>query len=314
MMNDAHSILLTIDVEDWFQVENFKRWIPFSSWDSRDLRVENNVHRFLDLFDSFATEKLDCRHETRHRLLNPESASAPGFLKGKPKATFFVLGWVAARLPHLVREIHARGHEIASHGYSHTVCYRQSQYELSRDLAGSKKFLEDLIGASVKGYRAPSFSINEEVLRLIAAAGYEYDSSYNSFDLHGRYGSIKIQSSHRKGIGLKISERLWELPISNITIGGQVFPVGGGAYFRLIPFRLFRMFVRWILRREKAYLFYIHPWEVDPAQPRVNEALAFYKFRHYVNLERTYPKLCKLICSFGNCRFVSCREYLKDLY
>ena len=137
------SILITIDVEDWFQVENFKQHIPFSSWDSRELRVEKNTHRLLDLFDSTALHNQQPTTNNTH----PK----------KLCATFFVLGWLAERLPNLIREIHSRGHEVASHGYRHNLCNLESKEDLRKDLIKSKKLLEDIIGSPVVGYRAQVF-------------------------------------------------------------------------------------------------------------------------------------------------------------
>ncbi len=276
----VHNILITVDVEDWFQVENFKTWIPFSSWPNRELRVEKNTHNLLDL--------LDFR-----------------------QATFFILGWIAERLPGLVREIHARGHEVASHGYNHRMCNQESPDILKKDLTESKKRLEDIIGSAVTGYRAPSFSINENVLKIIEGCGYQYDSSFNSFAMHGRYGNVDLSLSQKEGIAVKVSKQFYEIPVSNLNIGKSVFPLGGGGYFRLIPFPLFKQGIRKILKQEKTYLFYMHPWEIDPDQPRVKEASASYKFRHYNNLKKTESKLSALFETFGYARFMTCRQYLK---
>ncbi|MEA1901839.1 MAG: XrtA system polysaccharide deacetylase [Thermodesulfobacteriota bacterium] len=298
-------ILITIDVEDWFQVENFKQYIPFSSWDSYELRVEKNTHKIFDLLDS--------------QQSNPTN----------PKATFFILGWIAERLPHLVREIHARGHEVASHGYTHNLCNQQSHEELKTDLADSKKMLEDIISAPIYGYRAPSFSIDKDILKIIQDCGYLYDSSYNSFSMHGRYGQLSLSQNGRKGIAFQIpktdhatstkasiinhqSSILYELPISNIKLWNHIFPFGGGAYFRLIPCFLFRMGVKSILNSEKTYLLYLHPWEIDPEQPRVNNASTFFKFRHYVNLNKTASKLASFIETFKECGFITCHHYLEQ--
>ncbi len=188
----SYNILLTIDVEDWFQVENFKTWIPFSSWPTRELRVEKNTHRLLDLFDTIK--------------LQPSATSYEPGCSGNPKATFFILGWIAERLPNLVREIHARGHEVASHGYYHNRCDEQSFDELKKDMNDSKKFLEDMIGSPVFGYRAPSFSINNEVLKIIEDCGYLYDSSYNSFSMHSRYGHVDFSGNEKKGIAIQIAD------------------------------------------------------------------------------------------------------------
>jgi polysaccharide deacetylase family protein (PEP-CTERM system associated) len=325
-------ILITIDVEDWFQVENFKQCIPFSSWDKCELRVETNTHRLLDLLDS------------QHPGMSiPETVSSIQYPASgiQIRATFFVLGWLAERLPHLVREIHARGHEVASHGYYHNLCDQESCHALKKDLSDSKKLLEDIIGATVLGYRAPSFSINHHVLRLIEDCGYLYDSSFNSFNLHSRYGRMNLSKNDRQGIAIEISNTqstsivgqnptsqatnevssmqhpgpstFFELPISNFSLGRHVLPWGGGGYFRLIPFPLFKLGVESILAREGAYVLYLHPWEIDPNQPKVNGASAFFKFRHYVNLDKTLSKISLLTKAFSNCTFTTCRRYLEEI-
>jgi len=289
-MNPSNSvILITVDVEDWFQVENFKQYIPFSSWPSYELRVEKNTHRLLDLFD------------TSSATHNPI------------KATFFILGWIGERLPHLVREIFARGHEVASHGYSHGLCVERSERDLKEDLCDSKKLLEDIIGKPTYGYRAPSFSISNDILKTIEECGYLYDSSFNSFGIHDRYGRIALSADGQNGIATRISETFYELPVSNIKLGKSVLPWGGGGYFRLIPLLLFRLGVQSILKKEHAYLFYIHPWEVDPEQPKVNEAPSFFRFRHYNNLSGTYKKLKGFIESFKEHRFISCGRYIEEI-
>jgi len=295
---DRH-IIFTVDLEDWFQVENLKQEISFTSWSSRELRVEENTHRILDLLDS----------------MRQKGASGP------LQATFFVLGWIAERLPHLVREIYSRGHEVASHGYFHRCCNESPSEDLEKDLVDSKNLLEDIIGDRIYGYRAPSFSINDDVLEIIKACGYQYDSSYNSFALHGRYGKVDLSGYPRKGIAMKLSENFYEIPISNLklckrmnsfkTIQNLIVPWGGGGYFRLIPLFIFRLGVQSILKREDAYLFYIHPWEMDPGQPRIGTIPAFYRFRHYVNLSRTRYKISALFSHMKGCNFVTCRDYLK---
>jgi polysaccharide deacetylase family protein (PEP-CTERM system associated) len=309
-MIDRHHILLTIDVEDWFQVENFKPWIPFSSWSSHELRVEKNTHRILNLLDSVELQPSAISHQ-------------PGCSRN-PKATFFVLGWIAKRLPHLVREIQGRGHEVASHGYYHTLCEVETPEALKRDLTDTKKLLEDILGAPVFGFRAPSFSISHEILKVIADCGYLYDSSYNSFAMHGRYGRMDFSQNGNKGIAFRIpttqepaassqqpaANVFFELPISNWQLGQHVAPWGGGAYFRLIPSPLFKLGVRSILKDKGAYLFYMHPWEIDPKQPRVDEAPSFFKFRHYTNLGKTESKLSSLFDGFNYCSFTTCYDYL----
>ena len=318
-------ILLTIDVEDWFQVENFKPWIPFSSWPSRELRVEKNTHRLLDLFDSVDSKG----SETKKSCQSGKSCQK---FEGV-KATFFILGWLAKRLPNLVREIHARGHEVASHGYNHKLCYQQSEEELKKDLTESKKLLEDITGVPVLGFRAPNFSINDDALIIIEDCGYRYDSSYNSFAMHGRYGKLNLLSNSTKGMAINISEpqhpsipasqlpsakakmrsSVYELPISNLKIKNYELPWGGGGYFRLIPFTLFIAGINSILSKNNGYVFYIHPWEIDEDQPRVNDASAFYKFRHYINLRNTHQKLSMLITKLQAHRFISCSQYLNEM-
>lgn len=285
-------VILTIDVEDWFQVENLKGSIPFETWDSRELRVEKNVHGLLDLFDSV---KICGSGETQ-----------------KTGATFFILGWLAERLPHLVREISDRGHEVASHGYLHHLCSRLSDVELLSDLKKSKALLEDITGLPVLGYRAPSFDIRMETLSLIESAGYGYDSSYNSFSGHGRYGKVDFASFEQRGLAFRLSDSFYELPVSNLRLGGRIIPWGGGGYFRMIPSALFHAGVREIIRKEGAYLFYTHPWEFDPAQPRVNDIPLTFKFRHYINLDKTHKKFSDFLVSFNDAAFYTSGDYLKQ--
>ncbi len=287
VINSKKSILITVDVEDWFQVENFKPWIPYSTWSERKLRVEKNTHKLLDIFDT------------------------AGSTHNPVKATFFTLGWIAKRMPHLIREIHNRGHEVASHGYYHKRCDRQTAAELKQDLTAAKKILEDILGAQVYGYRAPNFSINNDVLKIIQECGYKYDSSYNSFGLHGRYGHLTLPGGGSNGSAVKITNDFYEIPVSNLKIGTRIIPLGGGGYFRLIPLNLFKQGVKKILQKENAYIFYMHPWEIDHTQPRVRQASAMYKFRHYVNLRRTAPRLAKIIQGFSMYSFVTCRRYLE---
>ena len=231
----------------------------------------------------------------------------------KLRATFFVLGWLAERLPHLVREIRNRGHEIASHGFEHCLCGECSEDDLTKDLGRSKKLLEDIIAGGVYGYRAPSFSIDEHILSLIKDAGYTYDSSYHSFSRHGRYGRLNLSGNGRHLIKVSAENTFYELPVSNLTLAGRVLPWAGGGYFRLVPFTVFKRGIQAILEKDGVYVFYMHPWEIDPEQPRVEEAPASFKFRHYVNLNKTFTKLQKLLKAFGHCRFITCSDYLKEV-
>jgi polysaccharide deacetylase family protein (PEP-CTERM system associated) len=369
-----YHILLTIDVEDWFQVENLKSAIPFESWPTRELRVERNTHKLLDLFDEVKVENTaDSRQNTEGEGQTPTSCNTKqrttyngqqttasnqqSAVSGRAlevnnkssesckscltssspriRATFFVLGWIGERLPNLVREIHSRGHEVASHGLHHKLSVGYEPQALRRDLENSKKLLEDIVGGSISGYRAPSFSIDESVLRLIGESGYRYDSSLNSFTAHGRYGIISSNGRPRKGIAILLNRqaasenrKFYELPISNLPLFSfpilgtlahfrhfrhSTLPWGGGAYFRLMPFWLFKRGAQRIMNQDKAFLFYIHPWEVDPEQPRVKGISLFHRFRHYTNLKKTYSKLSSFLENFSHCRFVSCTQYLKEL-
>ena len=278
------AILFTIDVEDWFQVENFSSYIKRSEWEHLPARVAQNTLTILDLLQ-------DCGENI--------------------KATFFVLGWVAERFPDLIREISKRGHEIASHGQSHEMCTRLDPQSLLSDLIRSKHVLEDITGAEVKGYRAPSFSISDDTLRLIMKAGYAYDSSYNSFSRHGRYGSITINDQPTSGIAIRIASDFFEIPISNLELGGQTIPWGGGGYFRLLPFSIFKKGIQRILANHLTYMFYIHPWEIYPEQPRVKQAKGLSAFRHYLNLDRILSRLRRMISTFKDCEFITCSQYIK---
>ncbi len=274
-------------MEDWFQVENFKSYIPFSAWSDCELRVETNTLRILDLLDGF-----DFR----------------------PRATFFILGWIADKCPDLVREIFRRGHEVASHGRDHHLCRNLTPSQLFDDLKASKDRLESIIDSPVQGFRAPSFAIDDVVLQTIAQAGYTYDSSYNSFSAHGRYGSIDLTHAEKKQAAYQISDRFFELPISNLKIRDTVIPLGGGGYFRLFPFALFSLGMTSILKKNRAFVFYAHPWEFDPGQPRVDQASRGFKFRHYTNLHKTESKLKAMLDRFKDLRWMTCSDYLKDLF
>ena len=335
-LKSAQFFLITIDVEDWFQVENFKPWIPFETWPQRELRVEKNVHRLLDLFDSISLPPLTSKST---HLVYPDDSPTNG-VPESPKATFFVLSWIAEKLPQLVREIAERGHEVASHGCYHDLPSKMATRELRHDLIESRRRLEEITGTPVRGYRAPSFAIDDNILQAIAASGYCYDSSYNSFRFHGRYGQISLNGKSKYGIAHKISEKFYELPVSNLNIktlirafltlcdkkGEKVnstasyqrviqykslfIPWGGGSYFRLIPFQLFKAGVDAILKNDGTYMLYFHPWEIDPHQPKVKSASFNRKFRHYTNLKKTKFRLQRLIENFSRCRFVTCSNYL----
>jgi polysaccharide deacetylase family protein (PEP-CTERM system associated) len=290
------TILLTIDVEDWFQVENLRPVFPPETWDHQELRVEQNTNNLLDLLDSIT--------------LNPTQTNPTNPVH--PKATFFILGWIAKRCPSLVKAIASRGHEVASHGNNHLMCNQLNHNDLKEDLSQSKKLLEDITGNKVNGYRAPNFSINDTALNLVQSCDYKYDSSYNNFSKHGRYGTITLNGNPKTGTALKINKNFIELPISNLTIGRQIIPWGGGGYFRFFPPQLFKAGIQRILKKTGAYIFYMHPWEIDADQPRTNQVNRLSAWRHYLNLSKTHNRLKNMIKTFSHCNFPTCSRYLMN--
>ena len=287
-----NTILLTFDIEDWFQVENLRPWFPPSTWDNQELRVEKNTHKILDLLDSI-------------ELLNTSKSKEPTH----PKATFFVLGWLAQRLPKLVREIQNRGHEIASHGFNHLMCNQMNTSEFKEDLSRSKQILEDITGEEVTGYRAPNFSINDLSIQLIQNCGFKYDSSYNDFSKHGRYGYISINGQNNSKTKCYIANNFVELKITNLKIANQTIPWGGGGYFRLFPPLVFNSGVKKIIEKNHTYMFYLHPWEIDPKQPRI-KTKSTQTWRHYLNLKKTQTRLYDFITTFNSCNFPTCNQYI----
>jgi len=258
---------LTIDVEDYFHVSAFAPYIARSSWDSWPCRIEQNIDRVLQLLAS--------------RGVN---------------ATFFTLGWIAERYPEMVRRIVSGGHELASHGYAHERAATQGPDPFFADVALAKAVLEDIVGTEVQGYRAPSFSINDDNLwayECLAKAGYRYSSSVYPIR-HDHYGAPgRSRFAHLASAGVL------EVPIATVRLFRTNLPAGGGGYFRLMPYAL----SRWLIRRvndadEESAVFYFHPWEIDPEQPRVKEADPKARFRHYVNLERTATRLQLLLADF----------------
>jgi polysaccharide deacetylase family protein (PEP-CTERM system associated) len=260
--------VLSVDVEDWFHVENLRAAVPRETWGSLQLRVERNVDRMLELM-----------HEA-----------------GDARATFFVLGWVAERCPGIVRRIAGAGHEVASHGYGHELLPALSPAALREDVERSKALLEELASAPVRGYRAPSFSITDWALPVLQEAGFLYDSSVFATVAHGRYGRVSGVGAHDPVV--ELSTGFFEVGISCVTVGRLALPWGGGGYFRLLPYPVFRQGVAHIRRRRRPYVFYIHPWEIDPGQPHVNGIPLSYRFRHYVGLARCESRLKALLAEF----------------
>lgn len=278
--------LITIDLEDWFQVENLRPIFPHEVWNSCEYRVEKSTDTLLRLFDE----------------------------KGI-KATFFVLGWVAERSPSLIRRIVSEGHEVASHGHDHSLLNEKDQSGLRKDISRSKALLEDIIGMRVLGYRAPSFTISNTLLMTLKELGFLYDSSLNDFGLHGRYGRLDLEGFKRveeKGGFYKL-DGILEIPVTNLRLGQrQVIPWAGGGYFRLIPGWIFNQGIRQILRKKGHYVFYCHPWEFDPSQPRIRELRWDRRFRHYVGIKRTLTKLERLLDNLHSmgAKFTTCMSAL----
>lgn len=279
--NNTKTILITVDTEDWFQVENLRTVFPQSRWDSCELRVHENINKLLDLFE-----------------------------RCNVRATFFILAWVAEKLPQVVRDIKFRGHEIASHGFSHNLCSDLSDVDLREDLYQSKTILEDLIGEPVIGYRAPNFSITDYLIEVLGDLNFKYDSSYNDFSHNKRYGRPDRPFQESSSGILTAENGIFEIPLSNLKLGQYAIPWAGGGYFRFWPTPVFEWGVRRILENKSCYVFYCHPWEIDVHQPRVGNLAVFNRFRHYLNLDKTLRKLRHFISNFNDCEFISCSEYL----
>ena len=260
---------MTIDVEDYFQVSAFAPHIARDSWDHQECRIERNMDRILTMLEEHGAH-----------------------------ATFFTLGWVAERYPALVRRIVAGGHELASHGYAHLRASDQTPTEFRDDVSRAKKLLEDIGGVEIKGYRAPSFSIGTQnlwALDTLLDTGYQYSSSIYPI-AHDHYG---MPDAPRFAFRAGKDKRLLEVPVTTINFMKRNFPASGGGYFRLLPYG----FSRWSLRRvnEKdgqSCVFYFHPWEIDPDQPRPSGINLKTRFRHYVNLSRTEGRIRALLKDF----------------
>lgn len=262
--------VFTVDVEDYFQVSAFEKHVRRDQWGQWESRVVSNTHRILQLLD---------RHHVR--------------------ATFFVLGWVAQRHPRLVREIHACGHEIGSHGYWHRLVYQQTPEEFRTDLRRSRDALQETLGRPVTAYRAASFSITRQslwALEILVEEGFLADSSVFPIR-HDRYGIPDAEPGpHRLETP---AGSLWEFPPSVARFAGMNLPVGGGGYFRLSPLPWTLFCLRRINRvRRQPFVFYVHPWELDPEQPRIRAASRTSRFRHCVGLSRNEAKLDGLLRSF----------------
>ncbi|WP_111641495.1 XrtA system polysaccharide deacetylase [Marinimicrobium alkaliphilum] len=262
---------MTVDVEDYYQVQALAEAVDRDRWDEWPSRVEENTDRLLQLFDDAGI-----------------------------KITFFILGWVAERHPDLVRRIQAQGHEIASHGYSHRLIYTQTPEVFREETERSKRILEDQIQRPVTGYRAASYSITRKslwALDTLAELGFTWDSSIFP-TRHDNYGIPGSPEQPYKIITTN-GATLTEFPLTTAKVLGQPVPAAGGGYFRQYPYVL----SRWLFRRAsdngtKPQIFYLHPWEIDPHQPRVPNVRWFSRFRHYTNLHRCLPRLERMVADF----------------
>jgi len=268
-LSDRAANALTVDVEDYFQVEAFAKFVDRADWDGHECRVERNVDRILEIF---------------------ADAGAHG--------TFFTLGWVAERYPHMVRRIVENGHELASHGLMHHRADSQSDGEFLQDVTRAKHMLEDIGGVSVKGYRAASFSItkgNLWALDTLAQAGYRYSSSVYPIR-HDLYG---IPDAPRFAFYPRAGRDFMEIPVTSMRRFGVNWPCGGGGYFRLLPYGISAHNMRFVGKHDKQpCMFYFHPWEIDPDQPRIPGASRKAKFRHYTNIEKMQGRLKRLLRDF----------------
>lgn len=261
---------ITVDVEDYYQVSAFNKQVQKEQWESYESRVFNNTHRILKIFDD-----------------------------KKIKGTFFVLGWVAERNQKLIREIHDLGHEVACHGYSHDLIYKQTPEQFLEETSKSKKILEDIIGTSVNGYRAASYSITSKslwALDILAECGFTYDSSIFPI-MHDRYGIPGADTKPHISQTEK-GNKIVEFPLSTVGVLNRRFPVSGGGYFRLFPYWLSKAGLRRVNKHDNVpFIFYMHPWEIDEGQPKIKSSMLS-EFRHYNNIDKFETRLLKLIDDF----------------
>ncbi len=260
--------ILTIDIEDWFHILELDTTPNINQWHRLESRVEKNTYRLLTMFE-----------------------------KTNTKATFFFLGWVAEQFPHLVKDAHQAGHEIASHGYQHQTIYSQTQLEFREDITKAKKIIEDIIAKPIKGYRAPGFSLTTKTpwaIEEICKAGYEYDSSiFPGTHGHGGIENCKLEP-HRLTQG---NYSITEIPITLCEVFKQKLCFFGGGYFRLSPYFLIKKMSQRVNQQQRPVLYYLHPREIDPTHPRI-PMRAIRRFKSYVNLKGTENKLRQLLRDF----------------
>ncbi len=259
---------MSVDLEDWFQVSAFEKHVDKKDWDNLSHRVEKNTQKILALFDNTGI-----------------------------KATFFTLGWVAEKYPQLIREIVSQGHELACHGYSHVRVTEQSPKEFKEDVIRAKEILEDISGAPVIGYRAASYSIGRDnlwALSVLQDLGFKYSSSIYPVK-HDHYG---MPEAPRFAFHPENAPELLEIPVTTVKVGGRNFPCGGGGYFRLYPYIVSKWAINQVNREGQSAVFYFHPWEVDPGQPRPRGLGLKTRLRHYLNLNRMEARLRALLKDF----------------
>lgn len=272
-MSDSSVVhAMTVDVEDYFHVSAFYKVISQNDWDKWPTRVEENTLKLLDLFE-----------------------------QRKIKCTFFVLGWVAERFPELIRKLSEQGHEIASHGYSHQLVYTQSPDVFREETKKSKDILEQITQKPILGYRAASYSITRKslwALDILDELGFEWDSSI--FPVHHDNYGVPGSPTQPYTIELENGNKITEFPLTSAKVLGMSVPAAGGGYFRQYPYALSRwLFERASVNQTRPLIFYLHPWEIDPDQPRVPNASLKSKFRHYTNLHRCYGRLERMINDFN---------------
>jgi polysaccharide deacetylase family protein (PEP-CTERM system associated) len=257
----------SVDLEDWFCVHNLAKIFPIDLWPEQELRVEPNTRRILALLE---------KHNVR--------------------ATFFVLGWIAEKCPRLILDLAAAGHEVATHGYAHIIVKHSGPNAFEQDLKKSLDVLESLVRRKVVGFRAPSFSVDYDkpwIFEILAKYGIKYDSSVYPVSLHPDYANPGTPLGVHETIG-----GITEFPMSCFTVGKAVMPCSGGGYFRLLPYAYTAFGIKRCNRQGRPAVFYIHPWEIDPGQPRVKGMPLSKRLRHYVNLDKTHAKLSRLLERF----------------
>lgn len=274
--SQINSNILSFDVEEWFQVDNFEKYIPTSEWRSRESRINIGINFILEILDSFNI-----------------------------KATFFIVGWVAEQHPKMVEKIYEKGHEIGAHGYMHKNITDQTPEVFEKDLERGIKIISNITGQPVRGYRAPSYTITPNTvwaLEILRQHGIEYDSSIYPISGHPTYGFPNAPCAP-----FQFKNGLYEFPMSTIKIGRKVIPFGSGGYFRHFPYLFTYYFMKFLNNRGKFLIINIHPWELDTDQ-KILKVDLINRIRHYANRSRSRKKFIKLLSHF---KFVTFSEFIK---